>query len=426
MVSRQQTAVVTVVDGYSAGNFYPAAFADSGAALIHVQSTPELIPTMLAPDLGRYAENIVMTGEPNAEAKVLDRLRHLRPTCVIPGQESAVLLADRLSEALGVPTNGTRCSPARRDKYAMIETLRAAGLRCADQVKTSDPAVAVGWAESNGYPVVVKPLSSAATDGVQVCQDSGQVRDAAEAVLSGRDIFDFANDEVLVQSYLPGIEYIVDTVSSDGLRYACGVWQYEKDLLPSGRNIYDKDILVDPDGVVAETLIAYVDDVLRALDIRWGPAHAEVIVTPEGPALVEIGARLNGNLDPGFHDVCVGNNQAAVTALAYLDPGRFRRELGGRRYRRLQPAVVYNAPTVLDGVVESIDDETVTRLRELESAHVVAVKLKPGARIRPTVDLLTSPLRVFLTAPDDDQLMADYAEARRLKDAVYRVAARTT
>lgn len=46
------------------------------------------------------------------------------------------------------------------------------------------------------------------------------------------------------------------------------MWQYEKSLLPSGKNIYDKDILLDPDGEPVPELIAYVDEALKALNIR--------------------------------------------------------------------------------------------------------------------------------------------------------------
>ncbi|WP_329563732.1 ATP-grasp domain-containing protein [Kitasatospora sp. NBC_01266] len=418
MSSLTEPPVAVVVDGYSAGNYYPEAFARLGARVLHVQSTPELIPAMLAPDLAAYAENIV-SGD---EQVLADKLRPYHPVCVIPGQESAVMLADRLSEALGVPSNGTARSRARRDKYEMIEALREAGVRCADQFKSGDVEAVVAWAEARGsYPVVVKPLSSAASDGVHVCHDSAQVRGAAETVLAVPDIFGGTNTEILVQSYLKGTEYIVDTVSSDGRRYACGVWQYEKTLLPSGKNIYNRDILLDAQRDPVPALIAYVDEVLAALDVRWGPAHAEVIVTDEGPALVEIGTRLNGNIDAGFHDVCLGHNQAALAALAYTRPEEFQARYGGRTYRRVQPAVVYNAPTELDGSVESVDPAVVEEISGLGSVHRVAVKLSPGSRIRPTVDLLTSPLRVYLTDPQEERVTAEYRRARELKDAVYRV-----
>ncbi|MGC4985937.1 ATP-grasp domain-containing protein [Streptomyces sp. DT193] len=413
-----QRPTVVVVDGYSAGNFYPAAFTETGARVVHVQSTPELIPSMLAPDLSAYEESIV-EGD---EKTLLERLRPYAPACVVAGQEGAVPLADRLSEALGVPSNGTRLSAARRDKYEMIEALRRAGVRCAEQFKSGDVRELVRWAEERGvYPVVVKPLSSAASDGVYICDSAEEVAAAATAGLASQDIFGAANTEILVQSYLKGTEYIVDTVSADGEHYACGVWQYEKTLLPSGKNIYNRDILLAPDAGPVQALVAYVREVLAALDVRWGPAHAEVIMTGQGPALVEIGTRLNGNIHAGFHDVCLGHNQAGLAARAYVRPEEFRREYGGRVYARRQPGVVYNTPTEQDGVVDAVDTTAVDEIRALDSVFLAGLKLAPGSRIRPTTDLLTSSMRVYLTARDEAQLDADYEKVRGLKDSVYRV-----
>ncbi|WP_035805221.1 ATP-grasp domain-containing protein [Kitasatospora mediocidica] len=411
--------IAVVVDGYSAGNFYPAAFTAAGARVIHVQSTPELIPTMAPPNLAEYAENIVASG---VDALVA-LLRPYAPVCVVPGQESAVQLADSLSEALGVASNGTALSSARRDKYDMIEALRAAGVRCADQFKSADPAALVAWAEEHGsYPVVVKPLSSAGSDGVYICAGADEVRTAAERILASQDIFGSSNTEVLAQSYLKGTEYIVDTVSSDGRHYACGVWQYEKALLPSGQNIYNRDVLVAPDADPVPALIAYVGEVLAALDVRWGPAHAEVIMTEAGPTLVEIATRLNGNLNSAFHDQCLGHNQAALSVQAYVHAEEFRATYGGGVYRKLQSAVVYNTPTELDGTVGSVDQSVVEEIKGLGSVAQVTVKWAPGVRIRPTVDLMTSSMKVFLTSSDEAAVDADYEKIRLLKDSVYRLA----
>jgi biotin carboxylase len=411
-------AIGVVVDGYASGNFLPAAFAKLDTRLVHVQSTPDFIPTMRPPDLSEYVDNIIYTDE----ATVVDRLRAYSPVCVVAGQESAVPLTDRLSECLGLASNGSKLSPARRDKYEMIETLRQAGVRCARQFKSSDVAALVGWAERGGsYPVVVKPLSSAATDGVYICDSAEDVATAAKLVLSSSNIFGHPNREALIQSYLEGVEYIVDTVSCDGHRYISGIWRYEKSLLPSGLNIYDRDILIDPRDTPGPELISYIDQVLAALNIRWGAAHSEVIMTPDGPALVELGARANGNIDPGFHDVCIGSNQIDQTVLAYARPAEFAQRFGDQVYDKLQHGVVYNAATELDGIVESVDQAAVEAIRRLRSVHLVNVKLAPGRRIRPTVDLLTAPLRVYFAAQDDEQIMSDYEEARRLKDRVYRV-----
>jgi carbamoylphosphate synthase large subunit len=410
--------VAVIVDGYSAGNFYPQPFTELGVDLVHVQSTPEPIPTLGPPDLSRYREKIIATDE----EELAERLRTYSPICVIAGQESSVEPADRLSEALGLPGNGTRLSPARRDKYEMIEALRRAGVHCARQSKSSSPAALARWAEEGGsYPVVVKPISSAASDGVTVCYDATEVVAAAEALLASSNIFGDANDEVLIQSYLQGTEYIVDTVSCDGRSYVCGVWEYEKTLLPSGRNIYNRDILASPSQDPVPELVAYVNEVLEALEVRWGPAHAEIIMTDDGPALVEIGTRLNGNLHAGFHDLCLGHNQAALSAQAYVEPDAFLERYAGRVYAKRMPAFVYNTPTELDGTVASLDETTLAKIRELDAVHQVGVKVQPGARIRPTTDLLTSSMRIYLTAPVEGELEAAYQEVRALKDSVYQL-----
>jgi hypothetical protein len=159
--------VAVIVDGYSTANFLPDAFARLGIAVVHVQGSAELLPLLLPPDLSRYRENLVCPDEVGLEATVA-RLKHLDPVAVLVGQEPGVPLADALSERMGLPTNGSARSAARRDKYQMIETLRAAGIRCARQLRTADPDEAVAWA-GTAYPVVVKPLSSSSTDNVFIC-----------------------------------------------------------------------------------------------------------------------------------------------------------------------------------------------------------------------------------------------------------------
>ncbi|MGI5500360.1 ATP-grasp domain-containing protein [Lentzea sp. CA-135723] len=411
--------LAVIVDGYSTGNFLPAAFAKAGVSVLHVRSSAEPMASMLAPNLAEYVDELVCAG-PEDVGTTVAALAELKPVAVLAGQEPGVPLADLLSERLGLASNGSALSTARRDKYEMIEALRAKGIRCADQLRTTSPAEAVAWARERGeYPVVVKPLSSASSDGVSVCRDEAEVERAAQEVLGTVDIFDHRNTEVLVQSYLDGTEYIVDTVSANGEHYLCGVWQYDKTTTATGKRIYDRDVLLDSGEHPVPELMAYLETVLAALGIEHGPAHAEVMMTAQGPALVEIGARLNGNMTPGFHDVCLPANQADLIVLAYTDPQKFVATYGNRRYDRVQPAVVHNTSTDQDGVVTGVDQEAVDAIAALPGVHLVSVKLGPGKRIRPTTDLLSSPLRIFLTAPDAADLAAAYDAIQELKDRVY-------
>ncbi|MGW7410512.1 ATP-grasp domain-containing protein [Streptomyces sp. NPDC054833] len=414
--------VGVVVDAYSIGKFLPAAFRRLGADVVHLQSTPEFLASVPPPDLGPYIANVVHgTGDWDRTAK---ELAAYAPVGVLPGQETGVPPADTVAERLGLPGNPAATSAVRRDKYRMIEALRAAGLRCARQLKSADAAEIVDWAERDaGYPVVVKPLSSASTDGVSICRSAEEIRTAVAAVLGTCDIFERCNAEVLAQSFLRGPEYIVDVVRGPGGgRHVCGVWRYEKTETGTKR-IYDKDILLDPDSPEVPVLVDYVDRVLDALDIRFGAAHAEVVMTPEGPALVEVGARLNGNMEPAVHDTCMDGNQADLLALACVRPEEFQRRYAGRTmYRKHREALVVHGQTTREGTVEEIDEDVLARIAALRTVRLAVPRLRPGDRMRPTTDLLSSPLRVFLVGDRPEDLLADHRRIQGLQDGVFRLA----
>ncbi|GAC67433.1 ATP-grasp domain-containing protein [Gordonia soli] len=409
------TAPGVIVDGYGTGNYVSDAFAALGADLVHVQSSRDPITRMVQPDLTKYSAAMVY------EAGVTEHeLAEIGVSFVVPGQEPGVNLADQLSEALGVRTNGTELSAARRNKFEMIRAVAEAGLLTARQLIVSDPAEAVAWAETvGGWPCVAKPLASASTDSVSICNNAAELESGVRAVLNSTTVFNFDNNDVLIQSYLSGTEYIVDTVSLDGESHVCGVWQYEKTLLPNGKPIYNRDILVAENDPVVTVLTEYTRRVLDAVGIDNGPAHTEIMLTEDGPALIEVGARTNGNMHPEFHDRCLGTNAARLTAEVYLEPAQFSARYAGRTYSRQQPAVVYNVPTSQSGTIVGVDDEVVARIRGRESVFGVTVKRHPGDVLVPTHDLLTSPIRVFMTSDDQGVLDDDYRFVESVSDDVF-------
>ncbi|QIH10636.1 MULTISPECIES: ATP-grasp domain-containing protein [unclassified Pseudomonas] len=410
---------VALVDVYSSGNFLPQYFKDAGIGLLHVQSTKELMPSMFGPNLDEFEHNLAF--DDNAQ-DIVARLREFPLVAVIAGQEPGVPFADYLSEQLQLPSNGSAGSLARRNKFEMINKVAAAGLLTARQVKSSSAAQLLEWVEAgNVLPCVIKPLSSASTDGVSICHDLADVERACQEVLANQDIFGLANTEILCQSYLKGNEYIVDTVSRDGQTYVCGIWRYVKREIGHGKNIYDRDVLIAPDSDVANALVDYILQVLKALGIDNGPAHSEVIMTEQGPALVEVGARLNGNMEPRFHDISLDGNQAQLTYLAYCEPERFKAQYAGKRYKKLKEACVINTDTTLSGEVTGFDPQAIQSIENLATVHKLSVKYKVGKQMKPTVDLLSSPLRVFLYADEQQRIDQDYEQIRAYKDRVYCV-----
>ncbi|WP_331719350.1 ATP-grasp domain-containing protein [Streptomyces sp. NBC_00158] len=414
---RAEHPLVVLVDAYGTGRHLRAAFAGLGAQVVHLSSTPAPLKSLKAPDPGGYAASLVADGP----VETARRLAEMRPALVVAGQEPGVPLADLMSEMLGLPTNGSALSAARRDKYRMIEAVRKAGVRCARQFRSDDVDAVVAWArEQDGRPVVIKPLAASGSQGVSICTGPAQVRAAAEAVLGTDTMYGETNSEVLAQSYLEGTEYIVDTVSGRGARYDAGVWRCDKRRRGT-RNVPHRALLVAPDDPVVAELTAYTHEVLDALGIQYGAAHAEVMMTADGPALVEIGARMNGTMNPDFDAANLGADQARATALAWLRPDAFAEEFAGRTYRLLREGFVYHVATELSGVVESVDAAALARIGEVGSVRAVTVKPGPGDRLRPTVDLPSSPLTVHMAHTDAAALARDEARVLALSKEVFRL-----
>ncbi|MFJ3881039.1 ATP-grasp domain-containing protein [Streptomyces sp. NPDC090077] len=419
--SPSPSGTVVIVDGYSNAPALIAAFAERGYRAVHVLSSAEPHPGMVPPRPEDYVHWLVCPDDSAVDATVA-ALAALDPVAVIPGQEPGVRLADTLSERLGLATNGTALSAARRDKFEMIETLRAAGIRCAEQFKSGSPQAVADWTRALGsLPVVVKPLSSASADNVYICHSAEEAEAAARHVLACDDVFGRRNTEALVQSFLAGPEFSVDSVSADGRHHLADVWESRRTSIGGGRQIYDMAVLLDPDSEPVPALRTYVRTVLDALGIRHGASHAEIILTPQGPTLVEIGARMNGAMIPDFYREVLGTDVARLVAHAYTDPADFVRRHGDGTYRPLRAAAVYEAPTALEGTVRAVDTAVVDKIAALPSVHAVALRSGPGKRIRPTTDLISSPLRVLLAAADRQALLRDRAVVDELKDLVYEV-----
>lgn len=403
--------VCVIVDAYSTAKDYPLLFAQRGWQCVHVQGTPDLLP-VFAPSFcpERYLVNIVHQGDVE---QTLAAVRSYQPTLVIAGIEPGVLLADVLSERLGLLTNGTGHSLARRDKFAMAQSLTRIGIAAAAQYKSNDGQQIVAWSCDHGrWPVVVKPIHSAGTDGVTICSSPQEVGQACAAILGQRNIVGLINDEVMVQDFLRGTEYVVNTVSRDGRHFVNDIWQSTKRRLSGASYIYDREELLPVDGPAQSQLVPYVLRVLDALGIQHGPAHSEVILTADGPVLIETGARIAGAMNQQAIASCVGHSQLELTVLAYADPTEFL--LATKHPYTLQQHM-FNVDLISEraGIVREIP--MLPSLRALPTLFDLSLKVRPGSLIRQTVDLHSSPGLLTLVGAKREHLMSDYLQIRALE-----------
>lgn len=175
--------------------------------------------------------------------------------------------------------------------------------------------------------------------------------------------------------------------------------------------------LVHPEEPEYGTLAPYLHDVLETLGIDNGTAHSEIMLTPDGPVLIETGARIEGACDPGAVYTVCGRSQNSLLPLSYLDPEGFAHAI--RRLRpepRLYARHVYLLSPVEGKVVRPPD---LSRLRSLSTFYGLDTTLDAVPYLERTVNLATCPGNLYLISPDPDRVEEDYAALRALEPDLY-------
>ncbi|MDH4201591.1 MAG: ATP-grasp domain-containing protein [Phycisphaerae bacterium] len=124
------------------------------------------------------------------------------------------------------------------------------------------------------WPVMVKPRKGSASVDIMICHDKLQLEAAFESVT-----------EPMIQEILDGTEYGYDLFGDQDFR-PVSVYCKEKLAMRAGET--DKAVsTADP------VLIEFGHKLLKSMKLL-GPADVDVILTKEGPALLEINPRFGG------------------------------------------------------------------------------------------------------------------------------------
>jgi len=418
-VSKQKGTIV-VVDGYSAGTSYPATIRRYGLEPVHVSSgaierSPHMRELMEEVIQGFDQDYMAVFGGDHDRADLIAQLQDLNPVAVVVGCESGVEFADELSQLLDLPGNVPRLSGARRDKFLMQEALAKAGLRAIKSFKTGNLEELLGWTEQHdSWPVIIKPLRSAATEGVRSCSSQSELRESFEKLIGTDNMFGDANNQVLVQEQVAGKEYIVNTVSKNGRHFLSDMWEYSKLLEPGQPPLYDATRIVRKMDSRLREVVEYGFDVLDALGISFGPGHTEIMLTDEGPVLIESGARpMGGAFPPDIIEKCFGYTQILLVIESYVDPDAFFARFDSE-YSPNMTLLHKCLISTREGVVEAVPGiSLLSRLKSIQRGDFT--KPLESDVIPRTVNLLTSPGLVILGHEDEAVVEHDYALIREME-----------
>ncbi|WP_306361346.1 ATP-grasp domain-containing protein [Nocardia sp. CC227C] len=410
MTDRREPAAVVLVDALSTGALLVPRVRNR-YRLIHIRSRASL-PAVFAASLPVTQFDADICYADRAD-EVLRVLAEEHPIAVIAASEFGVEVADEIAAKLGLRGNDPHRSRVRRDKFHMLEAVAAAGLRTAAQARGTAAAELLAWRRATGLRrTVIKPLDSAGSEDVFVAETDAQVSAAVDTILGKTNLMLRTNEAVLAQEYLVGREYVVNSVSRDGVHRITDAWVSHKATVGDERRIYDYEDLLAPSDPHSAEIFAYVRGVLDALGVANGPAHTELIRTAAGPVLLETGARLSGLAEPRALDRCTGVNQVDLTVDCYLGGGRAlaaQPPVYSRRERARCVNLIARRATPLPA------DALRAALESLPAFQSVRFRIRDRAMTRPTVDLNSSPGVVFLVHPEAAEIERSYHELRRLE-----------
>lgn len=406
---------MVIVDPYSSGAMLAPAFLARGVEVVAVRTAaepPEVYAGSYRP--GDFATSYVAGADLEP---LVAMLRALRPRCVLAGCESGVELAEQLApQVTPEVANIAELAGARRHKGEMAAAVRSAGVPGIEQICTSDPAEVDAWLEATGLAgrdLVIKPPKSASTDRVTFVPGGAGWAQVFTSMVGATNRLGLVDETLVVQEHVTGTEYVVDTFSYDGIHTVTDVCRYAKIVNDGQMAVYDAMEWLAPTEEVVRPLVAYARRVLDAVGLRFGAAHVEIMLTADGPKLIEVGARAHGGGQPRFCVHATGDSQIERTVRYFTGAGGI-----DESYTLQAHTMVVFHVARHDGVVA--DTAPLDRIAGLPSYLTGVHHLVAGEPVSATKDLFASLDLGFvvLSSPDRELLYRDYAAIRDIEAEV--------
>ena len=180
--------------------------------------------------------------EKDTYEETLEMVREYNPLLIVAGTEDGVILATRLANDLDLLCNPIENIDALTLKDEMQNKLAENGIRSIKGKVVRSVEEAIEYYDEEGFHgVVVKPVYSAASVGVRLCSNRQEMIEAVKEVFNLTGVYGNDLNELVIQERINGQEYVVNTVSCDGVHRVTMIWKYNKIKTAEGGNVYDYD-----------------------------------------------------------------------------------------------------------------------------------------------------------------------------------------
>ncbi|MCL1623165.1 ATP-grasp domain-containing protein [Moraxella sp. Tifton1] len=392
---------VVIVDPFSTGALYAQKFHELGHQCYAVLANSKMNASYFSFD-NTYFVNKTMYSVQECQ----EELHKDEVLAVVIGSETGVIIGEQLADYFGVAGNSITSSLKRRDKFVMQNSLKEHGLKHirSQLITTNDGHV---FDSENGY--ILKPVNSAGSDGVMFFANKTALYEHIKGIdYTAINALGIKNDSYIVQSFERGDEFVVDMVVQDDDIFICSLCIYKKSCYNGSRFVYENMQMLDIADKKYEAIIQYATQCVKALDVRFGPVHMELLAQSStdgyiNPIMIEIGARLHGGVAPIIFEKCYRPNLLELSVANYLnqDLTRF--------YKKVEDQIFYSEMFNKAKVVFLINSQKngklderlfLSKIQSLPSFY--QVKIIANGIMPITVDLLTCPVLVCLVGKTSD------------------------
>ena len=192
-------------------------------------------------------------------------------------------------EVLGLPGISYQTAVKSTDKGEMMKAFRESSVAHPWFYVCSSFDELNSFGDHIEYPCIVKPTDCSGSRGVTLVGDSSELKAAYEYSKNQAH-----NGKVIVQEYLRGDEISVEVIVRDDIPHILAI----TDKITSGAPHFVEMGHSQPSRLTegeVRRVMHLVRSAIHAVGIDNGPAHVELMVTENGPVMIELGARLGGD-----------------------------------------------------------------------------------------------------------------------------------
>lgn len=350
----------------------------------------------------------VIPNQPN----LVEILSKFNPRAIIPGAEGGVMLANELAATLTPEfANDPKKALHRIHKEQMQKALKDAGVPHLKTLSASNQSEVETWLRENNLnnsPLIIKPPISAGSEKVFHISAVGDWKPAFQEILTApSNITGKANPTAVVQELAVGTEFAVGTVSAHGKHYLAHLIKYNKISFNGRETVYDHVEFVPYDEDLYGEIFEYTKQALDALGVVTGAAHNEIMLTPQGPRLIESVPRMTGGPVVQFAREATGSSQADKLVEIFTHG-----DVVTKQYELRKPVVPVFLKSPSKGTVTNA--EIFAEVPSLKTFFKQFIWFKNGAQVPQTVDYLTA-IGIVALSGDRTAIFEDYKRIRAME-----------